>query len=204
MACLHFSLSLILAPSRLSRPIATCSRCCTGTAIFNRDLTNQVPDMVCGNFILGTDRGPFFRTDLELMFETFYGTKSTDPIPRFDLPLPPRLEPLIKKVRKRVDATIEAVECTGGRFDLVQGLLRPQCVQIVQEYLGVGPPDECWREVLWDVLASLVLRIVLRGSSDPVVAELMWARNTLRLAIKEGIAAATSATQRPRQAPRRR
>jgi hypothetical protein len=51
------------------------------------------PDMVCGNFILGTDRGPFFRTDLELMFETFYGTKSTDPIPRFDLPLPPRLEP---------------------------------------------------------------------------------------------------------------
>jgi len=165
------------------------------------------PAMVCGSFVLGTDRGPLFREDLAVLWETFYEFSPKDPLPPAGpvdasihastmVKLPLIGDHLIKRITARVNRAIEAAERKDGWLDLVQDVLRPECSWIVQAYLGVGPADDRWIKVLWEVLESLALPIILPGSDnmdnikDPVVAEVRWARTTLRRAIEEGIDAA--------------
>jgi cytochrome P450 len=167
------------------------------------------PAMVCGSFALGTDRLPPYRDDLAFLWETFYRRRPASRLPPggTTLPPPPKFGPLLGSVTARVEAVISAAERRDGRLDLVQDLLRPVCSRVVQEHMGVGPPDDKWIEALWEVLASLALRIILPGSynmddtHDPVVADLLWANATLRLAIDEGIDAAITAASTGRSAP---
>lgn len=156
------------------------------------------PAMVCGTFVLGTDRGPLFREDLTLLWETFYRARTCPVIPAGNTivdPEPPTFAPLFAAVTARVQATIDRCERGDGRLDLVQDILRPQCTRVVQEHFGVGPAEDKWLEVLWDVLAILALRIMLPTSATQpsVIANLAWARRMLEIAIDETLAAATSA-----------
>lgn len=167
------------------------------------------PAMVCGAFALGTDRGPYFRDDLAFLYETFYDTRPKEKLPPGgrNLHSLPKLGPLIRRVTAIVEAAIENAERSSGRLDLVQELLRPACTDTVQFYLGVGPPDSRWLETLWEVLGSLALRIALPDGGDSidtsnlVVADLTWAKVTLRLAINEAIDAAIAATPSGKRAP---
>jgi cytochrome P450 len=174
------------------------------------------PAMVCGMFVLGTDRGLLFREDLAVLWETFYKFSPKDPLPpagpvdasihaSTKVELPPTANPLIKSITARVNSAIVAAGRKDGRLDLVQDVLRPECSRIVQAYLGVGPADDRWIADLWEVLESLALQIILPSGNkkivcpsgkekddtqDPVFARVCWARATLRRAIEEGIDAA--------------
>jgi cytochrome P450 len=155
------------------------------------------PAMVCGAFVLGTDRLPFLREDLAFLWDTFYDHRPQGNLPAggpsSTIPLPRNADTHIARVTAGVETAIANAEQCDGLLDLVQDVIRPSLCRVVQQYLGVGPPDPRWITVLWDVLASLAHRILLPGSydlantNDPVVAELLWARETLRLAINEGI-----------------
>jgi hypothetical protein len=156
------------------------------------------PAMVCGTFVLGTDRGPLFREDLTFLWERFYHATACPVIPPGNTivhPEPPTFGPLFAAVAARVQATIDRRERGDGRLDLVQDILRPQCIRVVQEYLGVGPADDKWLEVLWEVLGILALRIMLPSSATQpsVIANLAWAQRMLEIAIDQTLAAAAAA-----------
>jgi cytochrome P450 len=161
------------------------------------------PAMVCGAFVLGIDRRPFLREDLVLLWEAFYEHTSSNSVPpggsSSKVRLPSNAKTQIETVSAKVKKIIAAAEQGDGRLDLVQQVIRPACEWIVQDHLGIGPPDDGWIKALWDVLGILALRIILPGKydmediHDPVVAELIWAKEALRLAIVEGIDAAASA-----------
>jgi cytochrome P450 len=156
------------------------------------------PAMVCGPFVLGTDRGPLFREDLTLLWETFYCVTARPVIPAGNTMVtsePPAFPPLFAAVAQAVEATLERFDRGEGRLDLVQDILRPQCIRVVQEYLGLGPADDKWLDALWDILAILALRIMLPSSATQpsVIANLAWAQRMLEIAIDDSIALAATA-----------
>ncbi|MBV9953968.1 MAG: cytochrome P450, partial [Pseudolabrys sp.] len=156
------------------------------------------PAMVCGAFVLGTDRGPLFREDLSFLWETFYRAAACPVIPpgkTIVITEPPSFGPLFAAVTARVQAIINRFEHGDVRVDLVQDILRPQCVRVVQEFLGIGPAEDKWLEVLWDILGILALRIMLPSSATKpsVIANLAWAQRMLEIAIDETLAAAMTA-----------
>jgi len=164
------------------------------------DFTNEPtigPAMVCGAFVIGTDRVPLYRDDLQILWHAFYGVDSTTTPPGGTnaVKRPDHLQRLLDKLSKQVDDIIRA---SGPQrdLDLVQDMLRPLCTRAVRDYLGVGPSCDEWIVVLWDVLAALALRLIIPSDSNPldtdnpVQKELDWARDMLQVAIREAVAAA--------------
>jgi Cytochrome P450 len=168
------------------------------------------PAMECGDFVFGADRGRFFREETAFLWETFYGPSPYPPgrlpaavpvgkKPVDDRPPPPPAAALSERVKARVGAAIEAAGHDGGELDLVQNVIRPECCRIAQEHLGVGPPDEKWVKVLWEILGILALHIILPSGNmrndkqSPAAFDLVWAKETLVLAIEQQIAAVSVA-----------
>lgn len=153
------------------------------------------PAMVCGFFALGTDRVPLYREDLALLWHAFYDVAPRSPMhaggPRA-VDRPPNLPPLLQSIRDQVIRILSSTP-PGGRMDLVQKILKPVCTGVVQTHLGLRPSGENWTDTLWDVLASLALRIILPGSTNPlesnsaVMRDLVWASEVLRIAIADSI-----------------
>lgn len=153
------------------------------------------PAMVCGFFVLGTDRVPLYREDLMLLWHAFYDIPPQSPMPAggpIAVPRPANLPPLLQSIRTDVDRILATVPA-GGSLDLVQQLLKPICTGAVQRHLGLRPADVGWADTLWDVLASLALRIILPGSTNPlesnsaVTRDLTWASQVLRIAIRDSV-----------------
>jgi cytochrome P450 len=162
------------------------------------------PSIVCGAFVLGSDRGPQYREDLALLWEAFYGIPPRD-LPNGVLPVGatttkplPRHLPSPESITEKVAPIIQRAEGAKNRqLDLVQEFLRPVSIRVMQEHLGLGPADdEDWIKALWDVLASLGMNVIipcsndLSNKTDPAVADLLWAKSTLLTAIDEEISLA--------------
>ena len=130
------------------------------------------PAMVCGTFVLGSDRTPLYREDLAVLWHAFYGITGGAQMPPGGpnhINQPPSMRPLLAWVSAEVERIIASAERGASSIDLVKDILRPVCAGVVQRHMGIGPSN-CpeWIGLLWEILASLALRIILPGTSNPM------------------------------------
>lgn len=134
--------------------------------------------LVNGPFILGLDRGPLYLRESELL-QRCIGPGD-----------PARIR---ATVRRHAEDLVDAAR-PDGRIDVVQGLARPAATRLVNDYFGVGGPDEAtmmhWmRTIFWETFLNVGNDEVVRREAVRSAAGLHFHMDELIATRKAQVAA---------------